>query len=102
MLTSMMLIPLALTVTMLGLAGFVYAVGSLALGLWMLALATRLHASRTHLAARRMFLASIVYLSLILILLIVDRGPVHGGGFDRTAVAAPASVSPVAAEASDG
>jgi protoheme IX farnesyltransferase len=76
-LTSLMLIPLGLTATLLGLAGWIYTAGSIALGLWMFRLGVRLQATRADVDARRVFLASIIYLATILVLLVADRGTVH-------------------------
>ncbi|MCP3902750.1 MAG: protoheme IX farnesyltransferase [Planctomycetes bacterium] len=78
-LTSLMLVPLALSATLLGLAGWLYAAGSTLLGLWLLARAVRLYRERTNGNARSVFLASLVYLSAVLMLLLVDRGPVNTG-----------------------
>jgi protoheme IX farnesyltransferase len=76
-LTSLMLIPLGLTATLLGLAGWIYTAGSIVLGLWMFWLGVRLQATRSDVDARRVFLASIIYLATILVLLVADRGTVH-------------------------
>ena len=46
------------------------------LGLWLLSRAVGLYARPSDARARRVFLASIVYLSAILILMVLDRGPV--------------------------
>jgi len=74
--TSLMLIPMALTATLLGLAGWIYAAGSVLLGLGMFVLAVWLYRDRTHANARRVFLASLVYLSAVLVLLVADQGPI--------------------------
>jgi len=74
-LTSLLLLPLGLMATLLGVAGLGYAVGSVLLGLWMTALSLRLHRHRTHANARGVFLASITYLPLLMCLLVIDRGP---------------------------
>lgn len=74
--TSLTLLPLGLLLTILGIAGFFYALGSIVLGLWMVLLSLRLLASRTHANARGVFLASITYLPLLLCLLVIDRGSV--------------------------
>ncbi|MBX3354670.1 MAG: heme o synthase [Phycisphaeraceae bacterium] len=76
LLTSLLLIPVALLATMFGVAGWWFAAGSLLLGLWLSALAVRFRISRTTAAARAVFIGSIVYLPLLLILLVADRGPV--------------------------
>ena len=72
---SLGLIPLALAATLFGLAGWVYALGSIVLGAWMLVFAARLCARRGEADARRLFVASILYLPVLLSLMVVDRGP---------------------------
>jgi protoheme IX farnesyltransferase len=75
-LTSLMLIPIALTTTLLGLAGWTFTLGSIALGGWMGWRGLKMYQTRSDAAARRVFLASLVYLSTVMILLVADRGPV--------------------------
>lgn len=74
-LTSLLLIPLGLLATLLNVTGLAAAVGSLTLGLWMLALSIRLHRTHCDDHARSLFLASITYLPLLLALFVIDRGP---------------------------
>lgn len=74
-LTSLMLIPVALGATVLNIAGLFAAAGSFVLGLWLLALSIRLHNTRSDAHARSVFLASIAYLPLLLTLFVLDRGP---------------------------
>jgi protoheme IX farnesyltransferase len=94
-LTSLMLIPLALSATLLGLAGWVFTGGSIVLGLWMGARGVRLYRERSNDNARRVFLASLVYLTAILALLVIDRGPLTGPPrVHRVAAAAPTSIAP--------
>ncbi|MFH1681902.1 MAG: hypothetical protein ABIH26_14840, partial [Candidatus Eisenbacteria bacterium] len=52
--------------------------GSVLLGLGLLFLGVRLFLRRTALEAKRLFLASVVYLPLLLGLLALDRGPASG------------------------
>lgn len=73
--TSLMLIPLGLLATLLNVAGIAAAIGSLTLGLWLLALSVRLHRTRSDAHARAVFLASITYLPVLLALFVIDRGP---------------------------
>jgi protoheme IX farnesyltransferase len=89
--TSLLLIPLALTATLLGLAGWIYTAGSAALGLWMCWMGLRLWRQRTDLRARHVFLASLVYLSCVLLLLVADRGPVGPGPTIHRLAATPAT-----------
>jgi protoheme IX farnesyltransferase len=56
-----------------GMAGGLYLAGALALGLLMTAAAVRAAVTRSMAAARGLFLASLLYLSLLCTLLIVDR-----------------------------
>ncbi len=72
-LMSLGLLPLGLAATLFGLAGWVYAVGSIALGTWLLVVGLRLYATRSDESARRLFIASIVYLPLLLGLMMLDR-----------------------------
>ncbi len=78
-LTSLILLPLGLISTMTGLAGWVFLFGSVILALWMTGLSIRFYMQRTDASARKVFLASIVYLSALLALFLVDRGPVQTG-----------------------
>ncbi|MDY7110398.1 MAG: heme o synthase [Planctomycetota bacterium] len=76
LLTSLMLVPLTLTATLLGLAGWIYTLGALVLSLWLLSRGVRLLAQRTDANARGVFIASIIYLALVLALMVIDRGPI--------------------------
>ncbi len=77
---ALMLLPLGLIVTVAGLAGIWFALGSLILGAWWSVLSLRLARSGSDRDARRVFLASLAYLPLVLGLLVIDRGPAAGGG----------------------
>jgi protoheme IX farnesyltransferase len=94
-LSSLVLLPLGVAMTMAGLTGFAYAAGSVLLGAWLLRLGVRLHRTRTSGDARRVFLASIVYLAAMMVLMVVDRGPsttLQSALFalgERSAIAAP-------------
>lgn len=75
-LTSLILIPLALLATLYGVAGFWYASLSIVLGIWMTVASFRFLVARSDVAARRVFFASITYLPLLLLALVLDRGSV--------------------------
>lgn len=75
-LTSLVLLCLSLTSTVSGMAGWIYTIGSISLGLWLVKLAIGLHINRTDAGARKVFLASLVYLPALLGLMMLDRGPV--------------------------
>ncbi len=70
---SVVLIPLTLVPTMWGITGHFYFAGAMALGLLFLisGLYLALHPSRVH--ARRLFVASIVYLHALGLLMVWDR-----------------------------
>lgn len=70
---SLALVPLSLTVALAGVAGWVYVIGAITLGLGLLGLAIRVYRRRTASAARRLFLAGMVYLPIILGLMLAGR-----------------------------
>lgn len=72
------LTPVALGATLLGLAGWVYAAGAFALGTWMMALGFRLWHGQRESDARRLFLATLAYLPLLLGLMVADRSSAPG------------------------
>ncbi len=67
------LLPVGLTATLVGVTGWVYLVGSLALGGWMTYLGWKLLRQRDRAAARKLFLASVLYLPLLMGLQVFDR-----------------------------
>lgn len=71
------LLALGPAVLFAGVAGWWFAVGAIVLAAAWLALGVRLYADRTDGNARRVFLASLVYLPAMLSLLVLDRGPVN-------------------------
>jgi hypothetical protein len=80
------LIPMTLLPAGLGVAGGVYAAGAGLLGLFLLWLGVQLERRRTARAARRVFLASVIYLPLLLGLMLFDQRAA-GSGPGRTLVA---------------
>ncbi len=70
---SLVLVPVSLMPAWLGQVGSVYFVGALVLGLSFLGYGARLAASRSKLLARRVLLASIVYLPLVFGLMMMDK-----------------------------
>ena len=85
---TLVLLLLALMPTLAGVAGLVYALGSLVLGSALLLIGVGLERRRTHAAARHLFLASVVYLPLLLGLMVLDRQPA-----DTATVAPPVTVA---------
>ncbi len=75
-LSSLMLVPVGLLATLTGISGYVYAAGALALGLGMCWFSWSFLSHRTDRAARRLFLASLAYLPLLLLLMVADKGSV--------------------------
>ena len=67
-----MLIVVSTLPTALGLMGWVYLYGALALGFGFLAVGTALAVWRTHIVARWLLKASVIYLPLLLVLCVVD------------------------------
>ncbi|HWJ40661.1 MAG TPA: protoheme IX farnesyltransferase, partial [Candidatus Limnocylindrales bacterium] len=71
---SLGLIAVGVIPTMLGFAGIPYMVVAVALGVWMLAFGVAMvRAPGNSKAARRLLLASLVYLPIVLLVLVLDR-----------------------------
>lgn len=58
-----------------GLTGRIYLVGAIALGLALVAVSASVLRRRTDRDARRLFFASVIYLPLLLVLMVVDKLP---------------------------
>jgi protoheme IX farnesyltransferase len=67
------LIPVTLLPTAVGLAGGLYLAGALVLGVALLALAIAFARERTAAHARRLFVASLLYLPVLWVLMLADR-----------------------------
>jgi protoheme IX farnesyltransferase len=72
---SLVLLPASLVPVFLGQVGKAYLAGALVLGLGFLHYGMRLAAKRSNSLARRLVLASIVYLPLVFALMMVDKAP---------------------------
>ena len=70
---ALALIPVSLTPTLLGLTGGVYFFGALALGVAFLACGLGMAMDHGRKGARRLLLASVTYLPILLALLVLDR-----------------------------
>jgi protoheme IX farnesyltransferase len=70
---SLALVPVSLLPTLMGQAGFTYLFGALVMGLVFVHTGARLAASRSNILARRLLLASVVYLPLVFALLMIDK-----------------------------
>lgn len=73
LLYSIALIPISLMPKFFAMAGNVYLYGALALGLLFLYYSLRISADRTRQQARRVLLASVVYLPVLFSLMLIDR-----------------------------
>ena len=78
LLTTMLLVPLSITSTMVGLTGIAYAIIAMILGIGWTVLAFRFFRIRDRQAARRVFFASLLYLPLLLGVMIIDRQDMPG------------------------
>ncbi|MEP7233776.1 MAG: heme o synthase [Ignavibacteriota bacterium] len=67
------LLPISLFPSQLGLTGNIYFIGALILGLGFLASGVMVAIKRTNTSARQMLFASIIYLPVLLVLMIVDK-----------------------------
>jgi protoheme IX farnesyltransferase len=70
---TVMLLPVSLLPTMMGIAGKSYFVGAIVLGLLFLYFSLRAAFSKSRQAARQLLLASVIYLPLLFILMVLDR-----------------------------
>jgi protoheme IX farnesyltransferase len=70
---TLMLLPVSLLPTVLGLSGKLYLFGAIILGLLFLYSSVRAAFSKSRQQARRLLLASVVYLPLLFILMVFDR-----------------------------
>lgn len=70
---TLLLLPVSLMPTLLGISGKVYFVGAIILGLLFLYSSVRAALSKSRQEARRLLLASVIYLPLLFILMVVDR-----------------------------
>ena len=70
---TLLLLPVSLMPVLLGQAGVVYLVGATLVGLAFLLCGARLAHSRSNALARRLVLASVVYLPLLFALMMVDK-----------------------------
>ena len=75
LLSTLLLIPLSLLIVTVHLAGAVYAMFALLLGIWFTWKAFAFFRHRTRATARATFLASLLYLPLLLLVMILDRVP---------------------------
>jgi protoheme IX farnesyltransferase len=70
---TIMLVPVSLAPFFFGEAGLVFLTGAALLGIWFLWESIRTARSRSNEMARRLLLASVIYLPLLLILMVIDR-----------------------------
>jgi len=71
---SMVLIPVSMSLTWLGITGSLYMFGAVVAGAGMLASSVMLWNIRTPAAARRVLMASVLYLPVLLALIVIDAG----------------------------
>jgi len=70
---TLMLLPVSLVPTVLGMAGKLYLYGAIVLGLLFLYSSVRAAFSKSRQEARRLLLASVIYLPLLFILMVINR-----------------------------
>jgi heme o synthase len=72
LLYSVLLIPISLLPKWMGMAGTIYLAGALAMGGWFLYSGIQVSLHRTKLRARKVLLASVVYLPVLYALMLID------------------------------
>jgi protoheme IX farnesyltransferase len=70
---TLLLVPISLLPTVMGISGQVYFYGAIALGLLFLYSSVRAAFSRSRQEARRLLLASVIYLPLLFVLMVLNR-----------------------------
>jgi protoheme IX farnesyltransferase len=70
---TLLLLPVSLLPTFLGMSGWIYFYGAIALGALFLLFSLRAAFSKSRQEARRLLLASVIYLPLLLVLMVIDR-----------------------------
>jgi len=93
LMTSLLLIPIGVLPFLVGVAGAVYAIGSVALAGAMVLVSVRFLQHVNDGNARRVFLASIIYLPLLLGLMVFDRGPILKPALPELPLPSIASIS---------
>ncbi len=76
LISAMLLIPLGLLMTSMHLTGLAYSIGSVLIGAWFAWKCLVFYRTRTRVTARRAFLASLAYLPIVLLMMVLDRQPV--------------------------
>lgn len=99
LLYTLALLPVTLAAVLAGLSGHIFAVGAVLLTLALLMAGARLAQLRTVGAARQLFLASVIYLPLLLILMVADHPPVQVSAIGQAKAAAHLVVEPWRGEA---
>lgn len=75
---SLLLVPLAIGVSVVGSTGVVFLIVGVLLSAGLVVLSLRFRKKRDRPTARRLFLASVIYLPLLLVVMVGDRVPYHG------------------------
>ncbi len=70
---SLLLIPVSLLPTYLGMSGMLYLYGALGLSLLFLKIGQKLTVTRSFASAKQLLKASVIYLPMLLVLIIVDK-----------------------------
>ena len=70
---TVLLLPVSLLPTVLGISGKIYLVGAIILGLLFLYSSVRAALSKSRQEAKRLLLASVIYLPLLFILMVINR-----------------------------
>jgi len=80
LLYALALVPVGLGMTLVGVSGWISGLAALLLGGWLAVLSVGLWRYRTTARARRLFLASVIYLPLLMAAMVLDRQPLPEAG----------------------
>jgi protoheme IX farnesyltransferase len=70
---TIMLVPASLAPFFFGVTGVLYLIGASVLGIWFLWMSVRTAVVRSDEMARRLLLASVIYLPLLFVLMVIDK-----------------------------
>ncbi len=70
---TVFLLPISLAPYFLGISGSIYLVGASLLGLWFLYVSVKTARARTPKAAKKLLMASVIYLPIIFLLMVLDH-----------------------------
>ncbi len=70
---ALMLLPVSLAPFFLGIAGKIFLIGAIVLGIWFLWVSIQAARAKTNEKAKKLLMVSVIYLPLLFILMVADK-----------------------------